>query len=51
MPIFPHSFLLSPADCTPEPEAPCGCTEEDCSPATHEGVRYCQACDEDLPQD
>lgn len=33
----------------PEAEAPCGCPTWDCSPAEHEGERYCQACDKDLP--
>ena len=47
--IFPHSFFLSPADLEPEPLAPCGCEEQDCSPAMHGGEPYCQACGEDLP--
>ncbi len=33
----------------PDPLAPCGCPDWDCSPATHDGVRYCEACGENLP--
>jgi hypothetical protein len=35
----------------PEPKAPCGCPEWDCTPAVHEGRHYCQSCDGDLPED